>query len=229
MASSTWLGCGTPAWHAEPVEHSIPAASSRYSSESPSQPGTSRWTLPGSRSVTTPGVQGPPTVMSRPRPQRALDEGVAQTRQPGRLLGQLADRLLDGDGEPADRRDVEGPAADLRSWPPPWDRGTSWCCRLTTSAPTPIGPPSLCAVSEARSTPDAATSTGSGRPPGPRRCGPGRRGRGPPRRCPGCPGRCRPRCWPTSPTPARPTRGPRPAPYGRPRGRSGPRCRPRAR
>src|SRR6476659_5810548 len=45
--------------------------------------------------------------------QRSLDEGVTQTRQPGRLLGQLADRLLDGDGEPADRRDVEGPAADL--------------------------------------------------------------------------------------------------------------------
>jgi len=29
MANKTWLGCGTPAWQADPVEHSTPAASSR--------------------------------------------------------------------------------------------------------------------------------------------------------------------------------------------------------
>ena len=29
IASSTWLGWGTPAWQAEPVEHETPAASSR--------------------------------------------------------------------------------------------------------------------------------------------------------------------------------------------------------
>ena len=49
IASSTWEGCGTPAEQAEPVEHSMPWASSSISSESPSQPGKPRWALPGSR------------------------------------------------------------------------------------------------------------------------------------------------------------------------------------
>ena len=39
IASSTWEGWGTPAEQAEPVEHSMPRASSSISSESPSQPG----------------------------------------------------------------------------------------------------------------------------------------------------------------------------------------------
>ena len=39
IASSTWEGWGTPAEQADPVEHSMPRASSSISSESPSQPG----------------------------------------------------------------------------------------------------------------------------------------------------------------------------------------------
>ena len=38
MAISTCDGCGIPAEQAEPVEHSIPWASSNIKSESPSQP-----------------------------------------------------------------------------------------------------------------------------------------------------------------------------------------------
>ena len=49
IASSTWLGCGTPAEQAEPVEHSMPRASSSSSSASPSQPGNEKCALPGSR------------------------------------------------------------------------------------------------------------------------------------------------------------------------------------
>src|SRR6476469_3781828 len=43
----------------------------------------------------------------------ALDEAVAQGGQPGGLCRELADRLLHGDGEPADRRRVKGAAAHL--------------------------------------------------------------------------------------------------------------------
>ena len=42
-------GWATPAVQAEPVEHSMPCASSSISSESPSQPGNDRCALPGSR------------------------------------------------------------------------------------------------------------------------------------------------------------------------------------
>src|SRR5690606_11095015 len=38
IASRTCEGWGTPAWYSDPVEHATPAASSSYSSESPSQP-----------------------------------------------------------------------------------------------------------------------------------------------------------------------------------------------
>ena len=43
IASSTWLGCGTPAEQADPVEHSMPRWSRSIKSESPSHPGKVRW------------------------------------------------------------------------------------------------------------------------------------------------------------------------------------------
>ena len=55
IASRTCDACGTPAEHAEPVEHSMPCASSSIRSESPSQPGNERWALPGSRNASSTG------------------------------------------------------------------------------------------------------------------------------------------------------------------------------
>ena len=43
IARTTCDGSGTPAWHAEPVETAMPAASSSRSSESPCAPGKIAW------------------------------------------------------------------------------------------------------------------------------------------------------------------------------------------
>jgi hypothetical protein len=45
---STWLGCGTPALHAEPVELAIPWASKSSKSASLSVPGKVMFAIPGS-------------------------------------------------------------------------------------------------------------------------------------------------------------------------------------
>ena len=55
IPSSTCDGRDTPAVHADPVEHSMPWASSSMRSESPSQPANRRCALPGSR-------DGPPST-----------------------------------------------------------------------------------------------------------------------------------------------------------------------
>ena len=48
-----------------------------------------------------------------------------------------------------------------RSWPPPCSTGTGERPLPRIRAPTPIGPPSLCAVTVIASAPEAAKSTGS--------------------------------------------------------------------
>ena len=53
------------------------------------------------------------------------------------------------------------PERTSRSWPPPCSSGVHGTSRPSTSAPAPIGPPSLCPVRVSASTPAAATSTGS--------------------------------------------------------------------
>ncbi len=108
IASSTWEGCGTPAEQAEPVEHSMPRASSSISSESPSQPGNLRWALPGSRST------GSPLQMRvGDRALHPAHEVVAQRADAGGVLALVLDRVLDRGGEAGDRRGVEGAAADV--------------------------------------------------------------------------------------------------------------------
>ena len=64
IARRTCEGCGTPAEQAEPVEHSMPRASSSISSESPSQPGKPRWALPGSRCSASGSMAAPWTCAS---------------------------------------------------------------------------------------------------------------------------------------------------------------------
>src|SRR5690606_1583733 len=70
IASSTWLGCVTPAVQADPVEHSMPWASSSMSRLSPSQPGNDRWALPGSR-------DGPPSMTPVPGSPLSVASGTA--------------------------------------------------------------------------------------------------------------------------------------------------------
>ena len=115
IARSTWLGWGTPAEQAEPVEHSMPRASSSRSNASPSQPENEKWALPGRRcaaqvAVTTENDIGYDVADAR-------HEVVAQ---PGQLLGALR---LPLDGQLGRRREaddggrIEGAGADVALLP----------------------------------------------------------------------------------------------------------------
>ena len=113
IASSTCEGCGTPAEQAEPVEHSMPRASSSISSESPSQPGKPRWALPGSRC--TPAGRGrrrggarrgPTSITRRTRSSRS-----APTRAACSACCLTASSTAAA--KPGDRRGVDGAAADV--------------------------------------------------------------------------------------------------------------------
>ncbi len=138
IASSTWEGCGTPAEQAEPVEHSIPRASSSISSESPWQPGNLRWALPGSRSTGSPlkiasGISAwiRLTSWSRSAPTWAACSGWSLTDS------------STASAKPAIAGVSMVPLRMSRSWPPPCSSGVTASSRRTTRAPTPNGPPSL--------------------------------------------------------------------------------------
>ena len=77
IASSTWLGWATPAVQAEPVEHSMPCASSSISRLSPSQPGKDRCALPGSR-------DGPPSIVPVPGSPLSRASGTVASTLPTR-------------------------------------------------------------------------------------------------------------------------------------------------
>ena len=108
MASSTCEGWGTPAEQADPVEHSMPRASSSISSESPSQPGNVRWALPGSLLVDVAVVLGVGHDLLHP-----ADQVVAELGHPGGVVGLVLHGQLDRGREAGDGRGVDGAGADV--------------------------------------------------------------------------------------------------------------------
>ena len=155
VASRTWLGWATPAVQAEPVEHSMPWASSSSSRESPSQPGKVKWALAGSR------LAG--RVAAEDRVGHGRADGVDQ------VVAQGADLA----GEPSRRSAASRPATakaamagtsrvperTWRSWPPPCSTGTGLYSRPSSSAPMPYGPPILWPETVIAASPEAAKST----------------------------------------------------------------------
>ena len=123
---------GTPAEQAEPVEHSMPRASSSISRESPSQPGKPRWALPGSRAAAR-SSGAPLRTASGTAASDAGDQPVAQQRRPGRRARPVLDRQLDRGGERRRSRAVSRvPLRMSRSWPPPCTSGVTPSSRRTT-------------------------------------------------------------------------------------------------
>jgi hypothetical protein len=68
-------------------------------------------------------------------------------------------RLLGRDGEGGGRRGV--PDRTCRCCPPPWINGTTVADRASTSAPMPIGPPILCALTLSAARPVDRKSIGT--------------------------------------------------------------------
>ena len=123
IASSTCEGWGTPAEQAEPVEHSMPRASSSISSESPSQPGKPRWALPGSRI-------GGSSVAVQVRVGHHLDDPADQVvAQGGRPARRTRAAALTASSTAAAKPAIAGvsmvPLRMSRSWPPPCSSGVT--------------------------------------------------------------------------------------------------------
>ncbi len=119
IASSTCEGWGTPAEQAEPVEHSIPRASSSISSESPSQPGKPRWALPGSRPA-VPDSSGAPCRCASgtcSRTRRTRSSRRAPTRAACSACCFTASSTAAAN--PAIAGVSRVPLRMSRSWPPP--------------------------------------------------------------------------------------------------------------
>ena len=140
MASRTWLGSATPALHADPVETSIPRASSSSNSESPSQSLKDKCALSGKR------PSGHPTA-ARPR-RCSRHRSISASRSSLSRRASSAWCLIacsTATANPAVAGASSVPDRTSRSWPPPCRIGVSFVSLWTISAPIPYGPPSLCA------------------------------------------------------------------------------------
>ncbi len=137
----------------------MPCASSSMSSESPSHPGNVTWAMCGSR-CSGPACGSPLTMAS----------GTA-VRMPSTSRARSASRRADSSvrrptvtstaaAKAAMAAVLSVPERRSRSCPPPCSSGIASSSRRMTSAPTPIGPPSLCDVTVIASRPLAAKSTG---------------------------------------------------------------------
>ena len=133
------------------------------------------------------------------RPRRRAISSVAQGRQPGASSAQCPTLAAAATAKAADRRGVEGAAAQLSLLAAAVRaRGTASTSRRASSAPTPTRAADLVpghgqqVQRRRRRSPPAAA-----RRPARRRCGPGSRARGRRQRSPRPAGRCPPRCWPT--------------------------------
>ena len=147
-----------------PVEHSIPRASSSISRLSPAQPGNVKCALPGSR-------DGPPSTSDWPGSPLSIASGTisatsatsssrsSATRAASAARASTAARTAAASATMAGTSSV--PDRTSRSCPPPCSTGVHATSRPSSSTPAPNGPPSLCPVRVSADARDAAKSTGS--------------------------------------------------------------------
>ena len=124
---------------------------------SPVQPGTLTLSVFGRRG----GAAGPFRITSGRRARSPIHRRStsALMRAPASSCSLRASRAATPN--PTIAATFSVPARSCRSWGPPVSSERRRTPRRTQSAPTPPGPPSLCAESERRSTPSALTSSGS--------------------------------------------------------------------
>ena len=132
----------------------MPAASSSRSTSSARTPSTVTWQIEGLTSAgpltRTPSTRvRPATSTSRSRASRGPSCAKAATAAEAATANPTASAT----GTVPDR--------NRRSCPPPWLTTASGASRRRTSAPTPTGPPSLCAETVRASSPESANDTGT--------------------------------------------------------------------
>ena len=154
----------------------MPWASSSISRASPSQPGKEKCALPGSRR----GPGGAPFSTASGTAARTC--AIRSSRSAASRLASSLRRAVASSTATAKAR-IAGasrvPDRTSRSWPPPCSTGTRSAPLASSSAPTPTGPPILCAVMVSAVAPlPARLDRQLARPPGRRHCGTGSRTRG---------------------------------------------------
>ncbi len=165
IASNTCDGCATPAVHADPVEHSIPLASNSISSASPSQPRKVKCALPGNRWGYLPLAGDVPRAPLRPT--SSMPDSTPSINRSRNALSRAPFASIPSTAMRAAAAMPTAPATSAvpermsRSCPPPCNNGTHVTSRRSSNAPTPGGPPNLCAATLIADSPLAAKSTGS--------------------------------------------------------------------
>ena len=156
IARSTWDGSSVPDEQAEPVETATPSRSSAMSSDSASTPSKLMLVVFGTRRPRSPLTTVPGTFSRIPVSSRSRRAAISAWPAPAAAFASLA-----AAPNPAMPGTFSVPARRLRSCPPPVWPAASRTPRRTHSAPTPLGPLSLCADSDSRSTPSSSTASGS--------------------------------------------------------------------
>src|SRR6266545_1974330 len=156
MASSTWEALTAPLAQADPAEQATPARSSSSSRSSARRPGKRSDSSPG-----RPAPAGASPLTSRPgsaarraarRRSRSRTRRTVSPVRPARASAATAPK-------PASAATGRVPERSPRSCPPPCSSGCRSRPGRTTSAPTPVGPPSLWAARASRSAPSSFRST----------------------------------------------------------------------
>jgi hypothetical protein len=157
IAISTCDGCATPAVQADPVEHSIPLASKSISNASPSEPRKVKCALPGSRSRSRAPLRRTSSIsLSTPSTRRSRS-----IRSRAALVSRPSTAIRAAVAIPTAPATYGVPERMSRSCPPPCNNGIQVTSRRSSNAPTPGGPPNLCAATLIAESPLAANSTGS--------------------------------------------------------------------
>ena len=119
----------------------------------PRRPSTPRQTMWGSRAAVSPKATTPSTASapSKHRSVRARSRPLRRRRRPRPRAAP----------KPTMAGTFSMPPRRARSWSPPTSSGSSRRPRRTSRAPTPLGPPSLCALTDIRSAPRSSKSIGT--------------------------------------------------------------------
>jgi len=154
MAWSTWLGSMAPEEQAEPVETATLARSSATSSPSAGTPRNPRLSVLGRRGASAPLRKNPgsPASWAAKRSRRSAMRRAFSARWTTAHSAAATN--------PATRNRLSVPARRPRSCRPPRTRPGSRRPSRSTSAPTPLGPPTLWAARVAASTPHSPRGTG---------------------------------------------------------------------
>src|SRR3954447_10069287 len=154
IADNTWDGCTLPEEQADPEDTATPSRSKPITAVSAFRPGAVKRTVLGNRLMSLEKTVA--RLERMPFSKRSLRLAIRSASS-----GKASRATRTAAPKPAIPATFSVPARRLSSCPPPRSKGSSPATpSSTTSAPTPLGPPILCAEKVPRSAPTALISKG---------------------------------------------------------------------